>query len=266
MSNKKEFTKDICGIVLFPLLIAIICFSLFFVYLSPTIDTIKDGGYINYSDNGFIKYRDAQYKKYFGASSAKEDNILLIFLTTENYNRYYCLAEVGDNVNKDISVLFGGSASAFGKIVLETVPKENYKFAIDTSLAAIVNHMTNKVNNLKLESSFKESSDKSSLTPSQFVNYTSLSISKETVNSAINEFTDATDIPMVIVVDTAETVFGKTMPTKDIFFLVALVLVGGFCVFLIIKKVVARVKLEKALYGIKVDCPRSRHDEDDDDE
>ena len=72
MSNKKEFTKDICGIVLFPLLIAIICFSLFFVYLSPTIDTIKDGGYINYSDNGFIKYRDAQYKKYFGASSAKE--------------------------------------------------------------------------------------------------------------------------------------------------------------------------------------------------
>lgn len=261
MSNKKEFTKDICGIVLFPLLIAIICFSLFFVYLSPTIDTIKDGGYINYSDNGFIKYRDAQYKKYFGASSAKEDNILLIFLTTENYNRYYCLAEVGDNVNSDISVFFGGENSVFGKIVKETVPKENHKFSIDTSLATIVNHMTNKVNNLNLESSFKESSDKSSLTPSQFVNYTSLSISRETVNASIEDFTDATDIPMVIVVDTAEAVFGKTMPTKDIFFLVALVLVGGFCIFIIIKKVVARVKLEKALYGIKVDTPS--YDDDD---
>jgi hypothetical protein len=40
------------------------------------------------------------------------------------------------------------------------------------------------------------------------------------------------------------------------------VLVGGFCVFLIIKKVVARVKLEKALYGIKVDAPS--YDADDD--
>lgn len=260
-SLKKEFIKDICGIVLFPLLITVICLVLFFVYLSPTVAVIKDGGQINYSDEAFIKYRDEQYEKHFGSSSAKKDNILVIFLTTENYNRYYCLAEVGENVNKHISVMYGGGSSTFGKIVLEAVPKENYKFAIDKSLASITNQMATKILNLKLDSHFEKESDHSRLTESQLVNYTSLSISRETVNSALSDFTDSTDIPVVVVVDSAETVFGKVAPVSDIIFLVILLAVAGVCIFVITRKVIARVRFERNISDVKVMSP---YDDEDD--
>ena len=261
--QKKEFIKDIFGIVLFPLFIIVICLSLFFVFLSPTVAIIKDGGMINYSDEAFARYRDEQYEKYFGSSSAKEDNVLIIFLTKEDFTKYYCVAKVGDNVSKSISVMYGGQDSTFGKIVKETVPDEDYKFVIDRSLASITNQMATKIQSLDLESSYQKESDRSKLTESQFVNYTSFSISRETVNSALEDFTSYTDIPIVVVVDSAETVFGKVMPGSDILFLSGLICVSAFCIFVIIKKVVRRVKVERNINDIK---SNSLSDIDDDDE
>ena len=68
--------------------------------------------------------------------------------------------------------------------------------------------MTQHIEALGLSSSFNFESDRSNLADPKFVNMTAMDLSYEVVNSALQEFTDKTGIPMVIVVDSAEKVFG----------------------------------------------------------
>ena len=56
-------------------------------------------------------------------------------------------------------------------------------------------------------SSFNFERDRSNLADPKFVNLTAMDLTPEVVNSALEEFTDKTGIPLVIVVDSYEKVF-----------------------------------------------------------
>ena len=244
ISLKKEFYKDIVGIVLFPLLLTIFATVIFFVYLSPTVQTIREGGKTNYSDQVADFYRTEAYDDEFGDTSAKEDNLLIVYLVDADGKQFYCMSKLGSNVSDSVVKLFGNAESEFGKIVTGSMD-EVFKNTMASNLTVIIDGMTDKVEALKLSSSFKAESDKSDLAESKLVNKSSLNVSADSVNASLEAFTEETGIPAVIVIDDIEAVFEKRMPVGDIALLVILVIVAVISIASTTKKVITRIRFEK---------------------
>ena len=132
--------------------------------------------------------------------------------------------------------MFGGEGTAFAYAITGSIA-ENYKYSLDSNLAMAMNKMKDNVSRLGLASSFQSQNDMSRKGESKLVNYTSLTMTEKTVNDSLTAFTEATDIPVVIVVEAAENVFGKTMPTSSIILIIALIGLIAVCVVHIVKKV-----------------------------
>ena len=197
------------------------CFSIVFIFIfiifSALFFLMPDGAVIDFSDGVTIQediydeatmqdYANVKYQKYFGNTSASEDNILLVMLTNEACDGYYTIAWVGDNVDYSINEMFG-EYTEYGDALYNNVD-EYFGYSLDTDLASVVKEMTQHIEALGLSSSFNWESDRSNLADPKFVNLTTMDLTPEIVNSALQEFTDKTGIPMVIVVDSAERVFG----------------------------------------------------------
>ena len=197
------------------------CFSIVFIFIfiifSALFFLMPDGAVIDFSDGVTIQediydeatmqdYANVKYQKYFGNTSASEDNILLVMLTNEACDGYYTIAWVGDNVDYSINEMFG-EYTEYGDALYNNVD-EYFGYSLDTDLASVVKEMTQHIEALGLSSSFNWESDRSNLADPKFVNLTTMDLTYEIVNSALQEFTDKTGIPMVIVVDSAERVFG----------------------------------------------------------
>ena len=262
ISLKKEFRKDILGIVLFPSMLIIMSIVFFFLVLFPTINVINEGGRIAYSDTKFANYRDAQYNKYFEDSSAENDNMVIIYLVNDDYNSYRCIAKLGKNVDSSITTMFGNGTSSFGQIVINTVNPE-YRFTLGKDVISVMDQMSDKIVDLKLDSSFKAESDRTNLAASRLVNNSRLDISETEVNKALASFTEKTGIPAVIVVDTMENAFGRVAPIDDIILLIVLLAVAGIGTFVMIRKIVLRVRFEKVTEPQNTRSPYDRNDIDD---
>lgn len=174
-------------------------------------ETIVNG--IVYDEATMQDYANVKYQKYFGSSSAVEDNILLVMLTNEACDGYYTIAWVGDNVADEINTMFG-EYTEYGDELYNNID-EYFAYSLDSDLADVVKAMTQHIEALGLSSSFNFESDRSNLADSKFVNMTTMDLTPEIVNTALEEFTDKTGIPMVIVVDSAEKVFGVTTTTDN---------------------------------------------------
>ena len=112
-----------------------------------------------------------------------------------------------------------------------------YAYSLDSNLAMVMNTMTDEVSDLGLQSSFKKAYSHEKSPESHLVNYTDLSLTEETVNDSLVAFTEATDIPVVIVVEEMETVFGKTMPMEDVIILVVLAALAVVAIVIIVRTV-----------------------------
>ena len=64
-----------------------------------------------------------------------------------------------------------------------------------------------------------------------------LPMTKETVESALANFTAETGIPIVIVVDTVENIYGKGLTGTDIMVIIMCLIFIGVAVFLIIRAI-----------------------------
>lgn len=166
---------------------------------------------IVYDEATMQGYANEKYMQYFGSSSATEDNILLVMLTNEACDGYYTIAWVGDNVADEINTMFG-EYTEYGDELYNNID-EYFAYSLDSDLADVVNAMTQHITALGLDSSFYWESDQSNLADSKFVNMTTMDLTTDIVHQALVEFTEKTGIPMVIVVDSAEKVFGADTVT-----------------------------------------------------
>ena len=200
------------------------CFSVVFIvifilFLALWFFLPNEGVTINFGEEDMYNeatmqdYANDKYMQYFGSSSAVEDNILLVFLTNEACDGYYTIAWVGDNVADDINYMFG-EYTQYGEALYNNVD-EYFAYSFDSDLADVIEIMTKHVTDLSLDSSFYWDSDRSNLADSKFVNMTSMDLTTEIVHNALVDFTDQTGIPMVVVVDSAEKVFGVVTVTDD---------------------------------------------------
>ena len=233
---------------MFPIFITIIITAMLISMLADGFGSILNGGRIVYNEKEFERYANNAYISEFGTSSATEDNILIVFLTNEEYDGYYTIAWVGDNVQYKINESFGDQTTAFGSAMHSSINSEYYEFSLASNLAMAVSKMTGTVEGMGLTSSFITKKDHGNMTPSHVTNKSELALNEETVNVALREFTEKTEIPMVIVIDTVENVFGKSFAPTDIVIIIALLaLAVGMIIFII--KTVRKYKAEKSSNG-----------------
>lgn len=233
---------------MFPIFITIIITAMLISMLADGFGSILNGGRIVYDEKEFERYANNAYISEFGTSSATEDNILIVFLTNEDYDGYYTIAWVGDNVQYKINESFGDQTTAFGSAMHSSINSEYYEFSLASNLAMAVSKMTGTVEGMGLTSSFITKKDHGNMTPSHVTNKSELALNEETVNVALREFTEKTEIPMVIVIDTVENVFGKSFSPTDIVIIIALLaLAVGMIIFII--KTVRKYKAEKNQNG-----------------
>ncbi len=264
-SLKKEFRKDIFGIILFPALITIFCVIIFFLFLIPTIQICKDGGNIQYNDSAAVKYRDEEFAKYFSDTSNEKNGLLIVYLVEDKddkYDQFFCISKAGENINDKINAEFGNNESSFGKAVLSSID-DKYKNSFSGDIASVMETMTKKIDELSLSSSFKDATVSSDTSVSRVINYTPLAISDETVNKALEDFASETDIPVIIVIDSIDKIFERELPFKDFLIMAVLIGVAVFCIYNTTKKVILRVRYE---YHPELFVKKSIYDKDDEED
>lgn len=220
-----------------PILLLLLVVVFLFTMIGSAFTNVVNGGQIVYDESAFQAYADDQYAAEFVNSSAYEDNLLIVIATNKDADDYYCIAWVGDNVHTKINLMFGDETSTFGHVVQGTINSEYYAYSLDSNLATVMTLMSEKIVALELDSSFNKESDQTNVTESHLTNHTDLSLTEETVNAALRDFTEQTDIPTVIVVDTMENIFGKSLSIADISIVIMLVGFAIFAIYLIVRNV-----------------------------
>ena len=192
-----------------------------------------------YGNKEFESYAMNQYYAEFGESGdAFEDNLLVVFLTDEEAGGYYTIAIIGDNVRMEINDMFGNEYTEFGRTMLNSIDPDDYTYSLSSGLSRAMRTMANQVEAKGFSSNFYDSYSHDDCPESHVVNRGNLSVNEKTINSALEEFTEKTDIPVVVVIDSMEEVFGKGFTSEDIFSII-------MAVVLIVVAVVITVKVLK---------------------
>lgn len=234
------------GIILLPVILLLVIALMLFSVVSSAFTNVASGGQIAYDEPAFQQYADEQYAKEFVNSKAYENNLLIVFAANEARDGYYCIAWVGDNIRSEINLMFGDETTTFGRTVRGLVNDTYYEYSLDSNLATVIENMGDHIEALELPSSFKKGAPEQSPVPSHMTNHSDLPLTESTVNDALAEFTEKTDIPIVLVVDTTENVFGKTLSIGDI---VIVVLLVGLAILIVVLLIIYLKKRKKGGNG-----------------
>ena len=164
----------------------------------------EDGGY---SESLFQEYTNDKYQEIFGKTTCYEDNILVVFLTTDANDGYYTIAWVGDNLRYEVTDLFGNEQTALGDAMSDSI-SDYHGYSLGSNLAQVVDKMTDSVTGLGLDSPYKSEADRSTVAESKVYNYSNCEFTEDTVNTSLKNFTEKTGITFCIVVENETTVFG----------------------------------------------------------
>lgn len=206
-SHRTNVGGGCCG-GCFSAVVILLFIAFFLIWLLLPNGTVTLGG-DGYSEERFQDYANTQYEAAFGSSSAYEDNLLITLLVDEDYANFYYIAWVGDHIDYEINGLLGNNDTALGMAMLDCVSETNYKYSLDSDLARVMDTMAAEIQSLGLSGSFTCSEDHVQV-ESQLKNFSHLEMTDATVNDALTAFTEATGIPVVIVVEDMDAVFGES--------------------------------------------------------
>ena len=258
------------NVIMTPIIILVIATAILIYNLVSLIGVLVNGGEIVYDQTVLDEYVSKAYNGAYETSSAKESGLAIIFFHNEDTNAVEYLVSPGSNISSYVTEIFG-TESEFGKYLNENVHKDSYKETLASDLSSAIIHMADKVAELDLISNFVKNHDLSNMPVSHLVDNTAFALDASTVNSALNTFTEATGIPVVMVVDSAEAVFGRTIPTTDILMVVLILVVIGLVTASMVKKIKAYKTMEndfgtQSENRIHVNARSPYYDEDDEDE
>ena len=236
------------GAIFALVIVAIMFFALFASFIGTISQSAAGADDIVYDEAVFQQYADMRYEEAFGQSDGKiyEDNILIVFLANETSDGYYCITWIGDNVHTDIVDMFGDQHTDFGRTMQLRIP-QYYEHSIDTDLISVMRTMTEYVVKLDLESSFYKDHEGYERPESAVYNYTTLDINKYSLGDVLEEFTEATGIPVAITVDYAENVFEKR--GIDAFTVIAMLVIAVIMIVIIVSMVKSAKKAKASKGG-----------------
>ena len=230
------------GMTLLPILLftIIASFSMnVFGSIGSSITNLANGGSYKTDDKVMAEYCEKQYAEEFDDAHEYEDNILLVFLVNDGYDDFYTMAYIGDNINDSINEMFGGRYSEYGQSLIRNL-NPSYESSLSRNLAATVRDMLDEILALNLSSPFIENKGSPKDYLSHVKNESQLDVNNETLNSALQDFTEKTDIPIVIVIDDMEDVFEKSISPRDIVNILLVFLIVGIMVFYIVRIIKGR--------------------------
>ena len=232
------------SIILLPIIL-ILFFAVFLVMsIVDTVDVVSQGGIIQYDETTFQDYTQSAYYSNFTDVKTQEDGILVVVLAYEDYQEVAYIAWPGDNIKNNINNAFS-TGSYFGSYFDSTVNRDNYKYSISKDLSKIIDYMSDRVVSYGNGSSFIVDHDMTNAPKSAAINKSKLvDLNEETISVSLERFTEATGIPIILLVDDAEAVFGKTIPSGNIVVLVFASIAIIACVVFIIVKLRQRRKLK----------------------
>lgn len=229
------FTPIICMVLAIVMMIGVI---------GGGLTTLFRGGNVVYSENKMQDYASRQYATIYDPSSATyEDNVLVVFLTNEDGQSYYSIGWVGDNLKSQVSDLFGNEYTALGSAMQSSINTSSYRYSLGSNLAQVTEKMETSVRNQNLDTVYRAKKAESHEAGKVYNRSNSdIQFNAETVDAALKNFTDSTDISMSIVVADAKDVFGKSLNS-------AAILAMLLCIVLIVYAVVAIVRYVKRRRG-----------------
>ena len=225
------------GMAILPIILIFIAISIImslFGSVGSSVSNIASGGDYLLDDSVMEEYALKQYAVELKNTVEYEDNILIVFLVDENSEDFYTMAIVGYNIHDKINNMFGGKYTEYGQHLTSNL-NPNYKETLSRNLAATVRGMTDEVVNLRLKSSFYDDMGSPGGYVSHVTNHSDLEISEKTINSALEEFTEETDIPIVDVIDDMSDVFEKKVAGYDIITVLFAIAIGGVAVYFIVR-------------------------------
>lgn len=214
------------GMIFVPIIVAIAV--IVFIFTALTGNFTWD----NYDEEKFQDYANDKYFQYFGEEEDTEDQLLIVFLTYEDRYEYSYLAWIGDHVDSHIDGLLGNDNTELGSLMRTNI-SEDYKYSLGKNLAQVVESLTDEVEALELQTSFRdECGGKHEGAKGRFVNNTALSVSSGTLETALDDFAETTGISVVLLVEENTVVFG-TNRTPQIIAIVLLAVIVLVVVLLI---------------------------------
>ena len=233
------------GMIFVPVIMIFVIIFMLIGSFGSALGNVASGGQVIYDESVMQEYADDRYYEVFGEYENYDNNLLVVFLTNEEYDGYYAIAWAGYNLDPKIYNLFGDERAAFSQMMLSTVNDTYYKNSLSKDLEMTMDKLATKIESFGLSDSFDKNLVYNGEMPeSRLVNYSALAMSEELVNDALRDFTDRTGIPAVIVVDEMEEAIGKKLLAQDIFLVVILIGLVALVIFMIVKAI-----KEKKKYG-----------------
>ena len=197
----------------------------------------------SYDANDFQDYCYEIYYDEFSSYGAKEDYLLLVIATEDyDYYDYYYMAFAGKHISPDVKNMLGDNYSELGRAFSTYINSTSYKYSLDGDIAAALDKVSNAVSK---QSDIYTCEENHSQYQSRFENETSLNLDAEVLNSAVKSFTDETGIPMLLIVDDINNVYGVVHSVEAYFEL-------GFVAFMVLLFVGAgTLLLVKSIKDIK---------------
>ena len=161
----------------------------------------------------------------------------MVLTDCDTYSQYALLAWVGDHVATDINYMFGSDGTELGAAMDAAINTNSYKYSLDSNLASVVAAMEKEIVEAGLPSSFTCTEERGGVS-SHLTNRTELELTEETVDAALQSFTESTGIPLVVVVDDMDEVFERSMPTSALLVLG----IGAVIVVVVIWAIVRAVR------------------------
>lgn len=219
------------GLLMLPIILILVVALMIFSILGGAFNAVSEGGVTEYGERQFQDFANKKYNRIYGASSAYEDNILIVFLTTEEAEQFYYIGWVGDHVKTDVNLLFGSNMTELGR-AMDAHILSPYHYQLGKGLAGVVEQMQGSVLSRVGESSFICSETRNG--ESKLYNDSNFTVNEETVNLALASFTEQTGIPISIVIEDSEDVF-ETNYTGMITGILIIAVLLGVSIYLIVK-------------------------------
>lgn len=228
------------GMMLLPIILIFIAISLISGLVGSvgsSISNVANGGHFVTEDSVMEDYAMKQYDVQFADSKEYENNILIVFLTDEKGEEYYTMAIVGFNVSSKVNDMFGNEYTDYGRALMNNL-NPGFKNTLSRNLRDTVDDLRETIEYRGYDSfvdgSYAEPRD---YRLSVVANHSTLTVSEETINKSLQDFTKSTGIPISIVIDDMSDVFDKSFNTGDILTIIFAAALLGVSVYFIIRAV-----------------------------
>ena len=251
--HRPYYGGGLLSLLFLPIIILVLALVFLISSIVTLISVVSQGGVVVYDSVAFNNKATAAYEQYFDAKSEDyESNLLIYFSTVEGYSTYHATGVVGNNLQREVLYMFDAGGE-FEKALSRAFTAENYNQSFDRNMYDVLTDLRTKTTSAP--SIFvDEPKRETTAEPILLVGDKNLTDYKTDDKGyttegytyrGLKEFTEATGINVVMIIDDAESIFGRTIPASVIISGVISLAIVIFAIVWICKSVKAKKEAEK---------------------